>query len=834
MSDVGIDARQINPDGSAHGVPDPTGTGTPPRFLSDDSADALDTIEFGPVLELVAAHAAGLLGAERVLARRPTDDLAWIRAELARVGEVAALFRRGESLLAEAIPDVRRGLARLRIEGGVLEGRDLVGVLGVITAGRAIGADLRRLADVAPLAAALTSPMPDNAIERRLEQSLDSDGALLDAASPRLAAARREVHSARQRLIRRLETLLRGLDASASGGDASVTVRNGRYVIPVRRDSRQRPGGIVHDESGSAGTLFVEPSEAVELGNAFREAEVAEERETLRVLRELTELLRPELPLLRGAVEMCVAVDDLVARARYAVSTEGELPATDPAPASLLLVNARHPLLLAAGEPVVPFELALDSDERTLLISGPNTGGKTVLLKAVGLAAALAQSGIIPPVGAGSRLPVFRRFYADIGDRQSIAASLSTFSAHVRMLRGVLENADDRTLVLLDEVGSGTDPAEGSALAAAALVSLTLRGTLTLATTHLGTLKNLATQTPGVVNASLQFDAATLSPTYRFLKGIPGRSYGLAIARRLGVAERVLADAEARVPEAERSLDTLLARVEQRERELSQIRSTLHQQAIELDGLRARLDAQQEAQTARDAELKRREREAERLGRRQAREFLLDARQRVEEALGAARTAADDAAAREARRTVEDAIKASGERLSAVEPPPEPTSTTEKGEVESGDRVRLPSGGTGEVLKRRADGKLTVAIGAMRMVVDAAGVERLSRSADRANERAAARAAERTAPAQADTPAAAFEIDLRGMTGDEAEQAASAAVDAAVLAEQPYLRIIHGMGTGVVRERVRRVVANDRRVARFGFAPRTQGGTGVTIVEFPA
>jgi DNA mismatch repair protein MutS2 len=623
---------------------------------------------------------------------------------------------------------------------------------------------------------------------------------------------------------------MRGLESSAVPGDATVTVRGGRYVIPVRRDSRHRPDGIVHDESGSAGTLFVEPSAAIELGNALREAEVAEERETLRVLRELTGLLRPELATLRGVVGMCVAVDDLVARARYAVAVAGEVPAVTPAPDAIRIVNGRHPLLLAGGEAVVPFDLDLDPSERTLLISGPNTGGKTVLLKAVGLAAALAQSGIVPPVGAGSGLPVFSRFYADIGDRQSIAASLSTFSAHVAMLRRVLDEADGATLVLLDEVGSGTDPAEGAALAAATLASLTTRATLTLATTHLGALKDLASHTPGVVNASLQFDAATLTPTYRFLKGVPGRSYGLAIARRLGVAPPILADAEARVPDAERNLDLLLARVEERERELRAAQALADERAVELDGVQARLSAQQASQAAREAELKRREKDAERAARQQARMFLMEARERVEQALGSARAAGDEAAAREARRLVEEGIREQGERLATVgsagrraEEPP--------GESEApgvGTRVRMATGGNGEVLEVRSDGKLVVAAGAMRMVVPAESVTALPRlvGGDRPSGRGPA------GPASATEPT--LDLDLRGMTGDEAEQATIAAVDAAVLAEQPFLRIIHGMGTGVVRERVRQVVSKDRRVTRYGFAPRNQGGTGVTIVEFTA
>jgi DNA mismatch repair protein MutS2 len=807
---------------SSGGVPVQVSTGTPPPLSDPGTADALETIELDAVLDRVAEHAAGPLGAARVRARRPTGDLEWIRAELARVGEVAGLFRRRDGLLAEPLPDVSAALGRLRIEGSVLEGAELAGIHRALTATRAVHADLTRVAPLAPRAAELLRPLPEKSLERRLEQSVDPDGNLLDSASPRLAAARREVQAARQRLLRKLEGLLRGLDASAAPAGATVTVRDGRYVIPVRRDSRARPAGIIHGESGSAGTLFVEPADAIDLGNALREAQVEEERETLRVLRELTTLLRPALPLIRDAVDMAIAVDDLVARGRYAVATEAEVPAVVPAPAPLVIRNGRHPLLLSGATPVVPFDLDLAAEERTLLVSGPNTGGKTVLLKAVALVAALAQSGIIPPVGRESSIPAFGSFYADIGDRQSIAASLSTFSAHVAMLRRILDDADAGTLVLLDEIGSGTDPTEGGALASATLGALTARGALTLATTHLGALKNLASHTPGVVNASLEFDAATLTPTYRLVKGVPGRSYGLAIARRLGVRADVLADAEARVPAVEKSLDQLLASVEERARELTADRAELEARRLEAEGLAARLAAQAESQAVREAELRKREKDAERRGREQARTFLLEARERVEAALAAARAAADEAAAREARRLVEEGIVSGAQALAAMEEEQPPA---KGGVVSAGSRVRVGSGAVGEVAEVRSDGKVVVVVGAMRMVVDP-GALTLLPPAD-------AKARREPPPGDgARADAAAFEIDLRGMTGDEAEAATVAAVDAAVLAEHPYLRIIHGMGTGVLRERVHRVVKGDRRIARYALAPRNQGGTGVTIVEF--
>jgi DNA mismatch repair protein MutS2 len=660
--------------------------------------------------------------------------------------------------------------------------------------------------------------LPDKRVDQRLVESVDDDGELLDTASPALAAARQAVQQSRTRLVKRLEGVMRALEPQTSVPDAGVTVRNGRYVIPVRRDSRSRPSGIVHDESSSAGTLFVEPTEVVELGNALREAEAEAEREALRVLRELTRMLRPAREALLDALAMCVAVDDLVARARYAVAAKGEVPTMLPAGGALDVVEARHPLLLAAGVDVVPFSLQLGDGERTLLVSGPNTGGKTVLLKSAALAALLAQSGVVPPVAKGSALPVATRVFTDIGDRQSLAANLSTFSGHVALLKRVLEHADEGSLVLLDEIGSGTDPAEGAALAAAVLVALTSRRALTFATTHLGALKPLAGEVPGIVNGSLQFDTATLSPSYRFRKGVPGRSYGLAIARRLGVDAGVLADAEARVTDEEKRLDLLLARAEERERELEALKATMESMRVDQESLQARLELQRESQAAREKELTKREKDADRRAREEARRYLLDARETVEQAIRSARAATDDAAAREARRTVEDAIRASGAARDATAEAPAPPQSA----FEAGQRVRLASGLTGDVIEVREDGRLVVAVGSMRMVAEAAGTEVLGRKEARKEKRVS----------EIEPGEAALELDLRGLTGDEAEATTIAALDAAVLAEQPYLRIIHGMGTGVVRERVRQVLQRDRRVKKFDYAPRPQGGVGVTIAEF--
>lgn len=805
------------------GVPSLTRDGTPVCLDPAVSADALAALEFEPVLDVVASYAAGPLGAAALRARRPTDDAAWIRHELALVGEVLAVLRRGSGFAVAPVADLRGALGRLRVDGSVLEVAELAAIKATLLASRELTQELERQAESCPQLAALRVAPVDRSIERMLDLAIGDDEELLDSASPALAAARREVHAARERLIRRLEGMLREFDASTVPGGASVTMRNGRYVIPVRRDSRQRPDGIIHDESGSAGTLFVEPTAAIELGNALRSALSAEERETLIVLRDLTNRLRPVRDVVAALHAMAVAVDTVVARARWANDVGGEVPQLGDVGGPLRLKGARHPLLLARGIAVIPFDLSLDAHERTLLISGPNTGGKTVLLKTVGLTLALAQSGFAPPLGAGSMVPIVRRMFVDIGDHQSLSADLSTFSAHVATIRRMLDAADCATLVLIDEIGSGTDPAEGGALAMAVLDNLTTRAVLTLATTHLGALKTLAGRVRGVVNGSLQFDAATLSPTFQFTKGIPGRSYGLAIARRLGVDDGVLAAAEALVPEAERELDRLLAAVEARRQALDREEAALQDRRADIERREAVAAATAASQAARETELRQREKHAERERARQAKAYLLEARKRVEQALELAKEAGDQATAREARRLVEDGIREQAARLDE----PAEVVGAGAGGLRVGRRVRLNTGVTGELAELRGDGKAVVLVGTMRLVVVAGTLAPVASSEPAARAR-------QSHPTAVDEPLrqAAYELDLRGMRADEAETAVTAAIDGAVLAEQPHLAIIHGMGTGVLRDAVRRLLAADNRVASFDFAPRPQGGVGVTVAVF--
>ena len=659
----------------------------------------------------MALHAAGPLGAARVAARLPDTDAASIRAALAQVAELAALLITDDSIRAEPVPDIGQTLELLDVPGSVLDALPLAELTVALGAMRVTAADLKRIDTThhAPRTLALRVDPPSKELETTLTRSISPDGEVLDSASKDLARARQHVRETRKRVMDRLGAILGGLDQTERAPDAAVTVRGGRYVIPIRTTARARVGGIVHDESATRSTVFVEPPEVIELGNELRAAEAAEQREVLRVLRELTDLLRPHRATIAAGWEMCIAFDDLCARARYAVEVNGFVPEIG---GHLKIRGGRHPLLLPdisiivdMTRPVVPFDLELVPDEFTVLISGPNTGGKSVLIKAVGLLVLMVQSGIIPPIGPHSSLPVFMKVFADIGDRQSIAASLSTFSAHVAVLREILDGAGPGSLVLLDEIGSGTDPAEGGALAAATLKTLTRRRAITLATTHLGALKQLAAETVGIVNASLQFDAETLTPTYRLLKGVPGRSYGLAIARRLGVSEDVLAEAERGVPEAERTLDRLLASVEARGRDIDARAAELEHRAAQLELQRQNLTDLESLET----EIRAREQTLEKDARERARAYLLEARKTVEAALAQARAAVTEATAKEARRLVEEAIEKTAGRPDGR--------TAGVGDLKIGERVRTGQGKVGVVSEIRSDGRVVVEVGAVRLVI---------------------------------------------------------------------------------------------------------------------
>jgi DNA mismatch repair protein MutS2 len=808
---------------------------------------ALAVLQFPAVLDLVAAGAGSGLGAAAVRALEPSVDRTRVAGELARVQAMMELATRLDAWAVPAIPDLRAELKRLAKPGSVWEPRPLLDGAQLIRSSGATGAALARhlpeLAPLSPLAGRLVR-LDDRAAA--IDRAIDSGGEVRDQASPALDRMRRELRRLRGAIVQRLERYVLSLPDSIRVPDASVTVREGRYVIPVRREGRAQVGGIVHDESATGTTIFVEPPLALELMNRVRELELAEAREVQRILEELTSSLRPHAAELSAALDALVELDSLHARARYAFQHDAEPPVLSGDTADYAVINGRHPLLLEGGRPVVPFTLALEPGERTLLVSGPNTGGKTVLLKAIGLISAMTQAGIVPPTGPGTRIPLFRDIFADIGDEQSIEASLSTFSAHLANLREIIADADHESLALIDEIGSGTDPAEGAALARSVLVELTRRGALTVATSHLGQLKLLAGEEPGVVNASLQFDPVALEPTYRLVKGIPGRSYGIAIARRLGFRASVLERAEALLPRGERDVSQLLADLEQKERELAEALARADREREAAAAARGDADRLRTELEERGREVRRREEDMERRARQQARDLLLAARREVEQAITELRSLVEagagavafEEAARSARRRVESAAGRQGQRARSAAPGAGAARDAEAlPALEPGAPVRIrATGARGTVVEVR-DERATVEAKGLRLDVRVADLEPVEESSGgeggagggrRGWERAAAPPAGGwSGPAFEASP----EVHLRGLRAEEVAGRLFPALDAAVQAGLPSLRIVHGKGTGVLREVVVELLEQDARVTRHRPGQVGEGGVGVTVAE---
>jgi DNA mismatch repair protein MutS2 len=788
------------------------------------NSHALNVIEFPRTLALIAERAGSELGAERIRELRPASDRPSIESEHSRVAAVRSLLSAEDPWSLPAVPDARAALTRLRVEGASLAAADFAVLGALLRNARLTRESLRDDRASAIVSAVLShqiaSLYANKAIEETIARVIDEEGGVSDNASPELRRIRRELKGSQGELIKLLERAMAKLESHQRVADMSVTVRNGRFVIPIRREAQSAVGGIVHDASQTGGTLFVEPPAAVEAGNRIRELQSDEIEEVERILAELTEKVRPLRESLSDSLEALIVLDSLSARARFAI--EFKCAPTDLADSTdgFTIVNGRHPLLIAQGIDVVPFDLEMLAAERTLLISGPNTGGKTVLLKALGLLSALVQAGIPAPVAAGSRIAVFDNIYADVGDEQSILASLSTFSAHLRNLVEVLNSATAHSLVLIDELGSGTDPIEGAALGGAILESLTARGTLTVATTHLGALKELATEVDGVVNASLQFDPVALAPTYRLTKGIPGRSYGISIARRLNLPSEVLDRAEQRVPSDERRITALLAELESREKALS---------ATERETSAIAEDAKTRARRVaeRERNVTQREREVERASRQEARRYLLEARSEVERTIRDLKSAteASEEAARDARKRVEQLANEQGRELSRLEREPELAGAANDAEVSVGDFVEVETlgGKVGRVIEVR-DGEAVVAVGVMKLAVPRKSL-RVST--------AEAAAPEVVVAIRGDLPEvhAPSEIDVRGMRVGEVEDIVMQAVDAAVRADLKSLRIIHGKGTGALRERVAEMLRKESRVANFRLGAWNEGGAGVTVVE---
>ena len=786
-------------------------------------------LEFPLVRERLADKTA--FGPSRRLAEAlaPESDAVLVARGLDETDEARALVEERAGVGVAGARDIGPAIDRAS-RGGRLDPEQFLDIWATLDAAAGLKphlADPRR-----PLQRELgrqLHPLP--AITSTLGRSFDPAGELLDTASPRLGGLRAAVRVAFDRLRRRLDSLVASELGSALQ-EPIVTLRNGRYVVPVRAEAKGRVKGIVHDASGSGATLFIEPLVVVELGNAWREAQVAEQEEVERILDELSALVAANAGPLRETLGALAHFDLWAAKAQLA-GEMGASRAETTKRAEVQLLSARHPGLTGR---VVPIDVRLGDGFTALVVTGPNTGGKTVTLRTLGLLALMHQSGLHVPAAPGSKLPIFRDVFADIGDEQSIAQSLSTFSGHMRSIIRIVDAAGPGTLVLLDELGAGTDPTEGSALAQALLDHFIKAGALVAATTHYAELKAYAHTTPGAMNASVEFDIETLSPTYRLTIGLPGGSQAFAIAERLGLAPGLVADARSRLSEAERTFEATLARIREVEGETAESKDRAREAELRAgEALRAAADERRKAQQSR-ADTERRAREDAARLVDELRAELETARRSLERgqltapAIDTVIERAEDRLARAPAPAAAGGRRGGGDGAAPIAGVAAPAWRV-------GDIARSRSGGwTGRIAELdRGRKRATIEAGSMRISVDVADLEPADGAA------AGPGGATGTGSALSGTNVAQLRLararsvpmslDLRGARVDEALSALGRYLEDASLAGLARVTVIHGLGTGALRDAVRADSGTHPLVKSVRAGERGEGGDGVTVVE---
>ncbi len=806
-------------------------------------AKTLQVLEFPKVLERLARHTVFAAGRARALALQPTGSLRRARALQDETSEARLLLAQHPEITLRGVRDIRAAVEDAR-RGIILAPDALLAIKATLARARDLRRSLTRHQQIVPRLADLAALLPPPlGLVDAIARTIDEKGNIPDNASPTLARVRADILLARQRLTRRLERMVRDPAIVPLLQEALVTQRGGRYVLPLKAEFKGRLPGIVHDRSASGATLFVEPLPIVEINNHLRELERAEAQEIRRLLAALSREVALHAETLLQAVETLARLDVIFARGHLAEAMDAVRPRLLPlrpmeedpaaeaprAAATLRLYAARHPLL--PPDRVVPIDLVLDDHTLALVITGPNTGGKTVTLKTAGLLVAMAQSGLHIPAEEGSALSVFHDLFADIGDEQSIEQSLSTFSGHLRNIVRILRRADHRSLVLLDELGAGTDPQEGAALARAILDYLVRRSVTTLVATHYPELKLYAQATPGVVNASMAFDPRSLKPTYRLVIGLPGRSNALEIARRLGLPEEIIAAARAGFHPDELQADALIDEIHRQRRLARQERRRAEKARRRAETLRSRLNRR----LARIEEERRRLLEATQSQAQDEiaalQDEIRDLRRRLrrllppEEAMAAqSALRAAEKQARDLQARAEEALAAVQDETVAPEPPP---AATPPPPLTVGARVhveRLGATGTVAALDTEAE-EAEVIVGALRVRTPLRHLRVLAPPAPQG-----APAREET-PAVPAAPSPGLELDLRGLAADEALERLDKYLDQAYLAGLPFVRIVHGKGTGRLRTPVRDALAHHPHVRSWEPGLPQEGGDGVTVAK---
>ncbi|MED4282371.1 endonuclease MutS2 [Priestia megaterium] len=778
-------------------------------------------LEFNKVKEQLQKKVASSLGREKVANLIPSTQYEEVVKWQEATDEATTVLRLRGNVPLGGIFDVRPSVKRAEI-GGTLSSNELLDVASTIYAARQVKQFIEQVVEDEDLQLTIITehieklmPLPE--VEQTIKMSIDENGTVLDGASDQLRGIRQKLRSTESRIREKLESLIRSSSAQKMLSDAIVTIRNERFVIPVKQEYRSAYGGIVHDQSSSGATLFIEPQAIVTLNNELQEAKVKEKQEIERILIALTVQVAEVANELRQNVYLLGELDFMFAKGRYSHELKASKPKMNDR-GYIKLVKAKHPLI--AQEDVVANDIELGDQYTSIVITGPNTGGKTVTLKTLGLFTLMAQAGLQVPALDGSEMAVFKHVFADIGDEQSIEQSLSTFSSHMVNIVDILQKVDHESLVLFDELGAGTDPQEGAALAISILDQVYERGARVVATTHYPELKAYGYNREGVVNASVEFDIETLSPTYKLLIGVPGRSNAFEISNRLGLSAEVIERAKGYIGSETNKVENMIASLEdsrrQSEHELEEaeelrkeaqkLHKELQSQIIEFNEKRDKL--YEKAEEKAQATVKAASEEAEKI--------ISDLRKMSQKNHALVK----EHELIEARKRLEDAVPTleKSKKKPAVPKKQERT-------LQAGDEVKVLSWGQkGTLVERVSNNEWQVQMGIMKMKVKEKDLEYIS------------------SPKPVETKPLAtvkgkdyhvnLELDLRGERYENALIRVEKYIDDALLANYPRVSIIHGKGTGALRKGVQEYLKNHRSVKNIRFGEASEGGSGVTVVEF--
>ena len=783
----------------------------------------LKVLEYNKIIELLSSQAGSEMAKEKLKALTPSDNGAEIREYLAETTEAVSVIVRKGSLPVGQIYDIENAMHLAR-KGGSLTMRQLLQVLynlkvasNVVTF---LKSDLPPLPIINGMAEVLvTFPR----LAERIDRCILSEDEMADSASPELRTIRRDIVRQNDAIRNRLNSILNSGTSRTYLQDAIVTMREGRYVVPVKAENRSKVPGIVHDQSGSGATLFIEPQVIVELNNKLRELELAEKAEIERILAELSSNVAEHFHDIMNNQKLLIDLDVIFAKGKLSCMMKAEEPAIDDR-GYLDLRQARHPLI--DPKKVVPINVSIGKEYNTLVITGPNTGGKTVTLKTIGLLAMMCQSGLHIPAAGTSRMPVYKDIFADIGDEQSIEQSLSTFSSHMRNTVELVEKAEKGTLVLLDELGAGTDPTEGAALAIAILERLASQGAQTVATTHYNELKKYAISTPGVENASMEFNVETLSPTYRLSIGVPGKSNAFEISKKLGLPAEIIDRANDLLEKGDIEFEDVLSAIEADKKRAEDERD-------EAMALAASMRKQQEELQRREKLLEKREREALQQAKEEARAIIKEAKDTASEVQKELRELSKVQSLGERNKRLEQGRR----RLKETESKYQDGIVREVNEnpvsiddVQVGDKVRLLTlDQTGEVLTLPDEkGDLMVKVGIMKINVNISDLMLINEKKSSKSKKGGSHYGKLY---RAKAMAVSTSVNVVGKNLEDATMEVEKYLDDAYMAGMKEVTVIHGRGQGILKEGLRQLFKRNKLVAAFRKGSYNEGGEGVTIVK---